>query len=165
MSSTQEIRPDSSTIPSVPDNYSEHVDKHVCSESKTEAPGNKSEKKKRKKRKKGDPTPQELNTQRLLIDVVERLPDAAMKIFSISFFLRLILPFLKLTLQESVYRFFLGMISFYTNLTNKEIAEIAECSPRLVSRGRTEVAQKRAPCVYRQRKTGTGRKSKMIMSS
>ena len=161
MSSTQEIRPESSTIPSVPDNYSEHVDKHVCSESKTEAPGNKSEKKKRKKRKKGDPTPQELNTQRLLIDVVERLPDAAMKIFSISFFLRLILPFLKLTLQESVYRFFLGMISFYTNLTNKEIAEIAECSPRLVSRGRTEVAQKRVPCVYRQRKTGTGRKSKM----
>lgn len=161
MSNAQEIRPESSTIPSVPDNYSEHVDEPVCSENKTEVPGNKSEKKKRKKRKKGDPTPQELNTQQLLIDVVERLPDAAMKIFSFSFFLRIILPFLKLTLQESVYRFFLGMIAFYTNLTNKEIAEIAKCSPRLVSRGRTDVAQKRAPCVYRQRKTGAGRKTKM----
>ena len=84
-----------------------------------------------------------------------------MKVFSFSLFLHIILPFLKLTLQESVYRFFLGMISFYTNLTNREIAKIAGCSPRLVSKGRTEVAQKRAPCLYRQRKKGAGRKSKM----
>ena len=84
--------------------------------------------------------------------------------FSISLFLRIILPFLKHTLQESVYRFFLGMISFYTGLTNKEVAKIAGCSPRLVSRGRTEVAQKRPPCLYRQRKKGAGRKSKKTES-
>ena len=98
-----------------------------------------------------------------LISAVEKLPIniGAVPAFTLKPFLCILLPILSACLPEAVYRFVLGMVSLYTSLTNKEVAEIAHSSARRVSKGRSEVAQRRAPLFHKQRRKGGGRKTKI----
>ena len=72
--------------------------------------------------------------------------------------LSLIIPFMRLFMEEDTFRFLLGVLSCFTRLTNKDIASCAGCSPKRVQSGRKEVLNRHIPSLSRRRKPGGGRK-------
>lgn len=91
----------------------------------------------------------------MFVQGLSRVPGSAT---SISLILKIILPFLKIGLSEPLYCYLLGLISFFTLLTNKQVAQIAGCSPTTVQKGRTKVIQQIPIDIRRQRRKGGGRK-------
>lgn len=90
--------------------------------------------------------------------IIHALPTQKLKSSTLHDILTLLMPILRFALDEDVFRFLLGCLSFYTSLTNKQIAQCAKCSPKRVQKGRIEVSQRICPCVHRKRKRGGGRK-------
>ncbi len=124
---------------------------------------------KRKNRKlKGTDTPtaKEEETIQKLNDFIAHLPQKPLNVtidmVECRLLLMLLLHFLKIVLIPNIFRYFLGLISAFTGLTNKEVAMLANCSPKTVSTGRSEVCKKLPPDIRHQRKKGGGRKSLSI---
>ena len=103
----------------------------------------------------------ELIKQEKLAQFCSELNNHPRAIASMQMLLSLILQFLEIVLDENMFRYLLGMISVYTVLTNKMVAECARCSTKLVQKGRKEVLNGECPSIRYQRRAGAGRKSRV----
>ena len=73
--------------------------------------------------------------------------------------LRIILPFIRIFLEENLFRYLLGLLNVYTNLTAEMIANCAGCLSSTVRSGRKDVESGKLPDVRRQRRRNAGRKT------
>ena len=72
--------------------------------------------------------------------------------------LGLVLGFVRIFLAENVFRYLLGILAYHTDLTIRNVAECAKCSPKVVQTGRQEVVRRTPLDVRRKRKKGGGKK-------
>ena len=77
--------------------------------------------------------------------------------------LGLVLGFVRIFLAENVFRYLLGILAYHTDLTIRNVAECAKCSPKVVQTGRQEVVRRTPLDVRRKRKQGGGKKEALIM--
>lgn len=86
------------------------------------------------------------------------LQNEAMHFKGLVPILTLIIGFVRIFLAENVFRYLLGILAYYTDLTIREVAQIARCSTKIVQAGRKAVIQRTPLDIRRQRKRGGGRK-------
>ena len=110
------------------------------------------------KRQGGKFTSKDNAMQQKMQSFVDNLPNKKQCFDSASEILFLILPFLRIVLDENIFRFLLGILASCTNISRKQIAECAGCSVKTVQKGKKAVQARTCPDFRRVRAKGAGRK-------
>ncbi len=117
-----------------------------------------SQARRKEKRSKDALTDKELRQVAQLDAFIAGLPEKSMHLQGIVPILSLVLSFVKIFLPENIFRYLLGLLSFFTYLSIREIANMAKCSTKVVQRGRKEVILRTPLEIRRQRIKGGGRR-------
>ena len=112
----------------------------------------------RKKKSPDELSQTEIKIQEKLADFLKSLPEIAEQEHGYKLTLVIVLGFLRIVLDENLFRYLLGIIVVYTSLTATSISKMTNVSLVTIREGKKGVLSGVLPNFHRQRNKGGGRK-------